>query len=140
MDNASVSISVAFNDDTTRRLFEANTMETERRIEALYQLKQAGVRTGALLCPVIPYITDVPKLIKKLLPCADVIWIYGLSVRDRLGESWQNTEKILKSNFPELFKQVEKVVFSKEHLYWTDLREKLESMKKSSQLNLNIHI
>jgi DNA repair photolyase len=38
-------------------LFEANTMDTEKRIEALRQMKAARVRTGALICPFIPYIT-----------------------------------------------------------------------------------
>ena len=58
MNAANVSVSVAFNDNRTRCLFEANTMDTEKRIEALHQMKAAGVRTGALICPVIPYITD----------------------------------------------------------------------------------
>jgi DNA repair photolyase len=30
-------------------------MDTEKRIDALRQMKEAGVRTGALLCPVIPH-------------------------------------------------------------------------------------
>jgi DNA repair photolyase len=73
MNTASVSVSVAFNDNQIRRLFEANTMDTEKRIEALRQIKKAGVRTGALLCPVIPYITDAIQLIDMLAPCTDVI-------------------------------------------------------------------
>jgi len=63
MNEASVSFSMAFNDNRTRRLFEANTVDNEKRIEALRQLKEAGVRTGALLCPVIPFITDAIQLV-----------------------------------------------------------------------------
>ncbi len=140
MDNAAVSVSVAFNDNQTRKLFEASTMDTEKRIEALRKLKEAGVRTGALVCPVIPYITDAVKLIDMLAPYTDTIWIYGLSINDRLGQNWLNIQKILKSQFSDLVKQIEPVIFSKEHIYWSQLRENLTALKNDRQLNLNIHL
>lgn len=140
MNEAAVSVSVAFNNNQTRRLFEANTMDTENRIAALYKLKEAGVRTGALLCPVIPYITDAAQLINMLEPYADVIWIYGLSVNDPSGRNWLNMQKILNGQFPDLIGQIEPVIFSKDHSYWAELRESLEVLKKDQKLNLNIHV
>ena len=140
MNDAAISVSAAFNDNQTRRLFEANTIDTERRIEALNKLKEAGVRTGALLCPVIPYITDAVQMIDKLEPYADVIWIYGLSINDRSGQNWLNFEEILSSHFPDLIEQIEPVIFSKDHSYWAELRKSLEMLKKDRKLNLNIHI
>jgi DNA repair photolyase len=140
MKEASVSFSVAFNDDRTRRLFEANTMDNEKRIEALRQLKEAGVRTGALLCPVIPYITDAIQLIDMLAPCTDVIWIYGLSINDRSDQNWLNIQKILSREFPDLLKQIEPAIFSKEHIFWAQLRDDLVALKDGRQLNLNIHL
>jgi DNA repair photolyase len=138
MDEANVSVSVAFNDNRTRCLFEANTMDTEKRIEALHQMKGAGVRTGALLCPVIPYITDAIRLIGMLASCTDVIWIYGLSIINRLDQNWLNMKKILNREFPDLLEQVEPAIFSKEHSYWTQLRDELAALKNDRQLNLNI--
>ena len=140
MNEPAVSVSVAFNDNRTRRLFEANTMDTEKRIEALRQLKEAGVRTGALICPVIPYITDSIQLIDMLLPYTDAIWIYGLSVNDRLGQNWLRIQQILNNQFPDLSEQIESAIFSKDHRYWATLRESLEVLKKNRQLNLNIHL
>ena len=140
MNDAAVSVSVAFNDNRTRRLFEANTVDTEKRIEALRRLKETGVRTGALLCPVIPYITDAIQLIDMLAPCADVIWIYGLSINDRSGQNWLNIQRILRSQFSELFEQIETAIFSKDHIYWSQLRENLVALKNDQQMNLNIHL
>ncbi len=140
MNDAAVSFSVAFNDNQTRRLFEANTMDTERRIETLHQLKEAGVRTGALLCPVIPYITDAIQLIDMLEPYTDVIWIYALSINDRSGQNWLKIQKILNSQFPDLMEQIEPAIFSKDHNYWTQLRDDLVALKNNRQLNLNIHL
>jgi len=140
MKSAAVSVSVAFNDNRTRQLFEANTMATEKRIEALRQLKEAGLRTGALVCPVIPYITDAIQLIEMLIPYTDEIWVYGLSINDRLGQNWLNIQKILSSQFPDVVEQIESAIFSKEHVYWEQLRENLMELKNDRYLNLNIHL
>ena len=140
MDAASVSVSVAFNDTRTRRLFEANTVDTERRIEALHQLKEAGARTGALLCPVIPYITDAIQLIEMLAPCTDLVWIYGLGINDRSGPNWLNIQQILNREFPDLLERIEPAIFSKEHVYWAQLRDELVTLKNDRQLNLNIRL
>ena len=140
MNDAAISVSVAFNDNQTRRLFEANTIDTEKRIEALNKLKEAGIRTGALLCPIIPYITDAIQMIDMLEPYADLIWIYGLSINDRSDQNWLNIQKILSSQSPNLIKQIEPLIFSKDHSYWAELRERLEMLRKDRKLNLNIHI
>ena len=140
MNSANVSVSVAFNDNRTRSLFEANTMDTEKRIEALRQIKEAGVRTGALLCPVIPYITDAIQLIDMLAPYTDVIWIYGLSIINRSDQNWLNMKKILNREFPDSLERIELAIFSKEHSYWTQLRDDLVALKNDRQLNLNIRL
>ena len=140
MDSASVSVSVAFNDNPTRRQFEANTLDTERRIEALHKLKEAGIKTSALICPVVPYITNVIPLIESLAPLTDLIWIYGISIEKRSDQSWKNVNSILKNHFPNSRKKIEEAVFSKDHPYWMCLREKLYNIQESNNLNLSIHL
>ena len=121
MEDASVSVSVAFKDNDVRRLFEKDTVATRKRIEALRKIKQAGVRTGALLCPIIPYITEELDLLEDLSEWADTIWIYGLSADsdDENDIGWKNTRQILASHFPHIADQVQTAVLSREHPYWT---------------------
>jgi len=140
MKEASVSVSVAFNDNADRRLFEANTMDTENRIDALRKLKDAGIKTSALICPVIPHITDVIPLIDSLAPLTETIWIYGLSMDPSTGPSWENVAGILEANFPDRRKAIEAALLSKEHPYWRDLRENLLDLQDKRRLNLNIHL
>jgi DNA repair photolyase len=140
MNSASVSVSVAFNHDSERRRFEANTTPTEARIAALREIKAKGIRTSALICPVIPYITDVKPLIDQLAPHTDKIWIYGLSMLNNSGPSWQNVAEILDSHYPGKKEQIEAVVFSKEHSYWSQLRQELLILKEKRGLNLMIHV
>jgi DNA repair photolyase len=140
MENASVSVSVAFNDNRIRQQFEANTKDTETRIETLGKLREAGIKTSALICPVIPYITDVNPLIDMLAPLTDVIWIYGLSIEKRSDRNWQNVEVILKGHFPDLKEQIEEIIFSKDHPFWIQLRQDLSDIQKDRQLDLSIHV
>ncbi len=125
---------------TACQQFEANTIDTEDRINALGKLREAGVRTSALVCPVIPYITDVTPLIDALAPNTDIIWIYGLSIQERSDQNWQNVQGILNNYFPKLREQIEAVIFSKDHSYWTKLRQNLMELQKDRQLNLSIHL
>ncbi len=140
MCDATVSASVAFNDNNVRRLFESNTKDTEARINALKKLKAAGLRTSALICPVIPYITDVTSLIDMVAPYTDKIWIYGLSMLTRTDQDWKNVETILENHYPDLIEQIESVVFSKNHPYWATVRHDLERLQKDRRLNLSIHL
>ncbi len=65
MENASVGISVAFNDENTRGLFEANTLGNGVRIEALSKLRKAGIRTYALIARFFPIL----RMWNYLLTC-----------------------------------------------------------------------
>ncbi len=140
MDNASISVSAVFSEDRIRSLFEGNTIDTERRIEALHQLKAEGIRTSALVCPVIPYISDAPGMVESLIPYTDTIWVYGLSILNIEDRNWLNTRKILTDNYKDLVDKIETVLFTKDHPYWKELREVLSDLKNDRQLNLNIHV
>ncbi len=140
MDSANVSVSVAFDDDRVRELFEANTIDTGRRIEALRRLKEAGVRTSALVCPVIPRITDVMALIDAVAPHAEAIWVYGLSVEGATQRSWRNVEDVLRRRFPELKEDIEAVVLGSNDAYWSGLRQELLAVQEKKNLDLRIHV
>lgn len=140
MEKASISVSVAFMDNDVREQFEADTKATEARIEALRKLKAAGIKTAALLCPVIPHITDVHPLLHALAPLTETIWVYGLSIENRSDSNWQNIDTILKEHFADLRKPIEEIVFSKEHAYWKQLRQELNDMERTNNLNLKIHV
>lgn len=140
MPRANVSVSVAFTDDIVRRRFEGCTIETQRRIDVLRDLKEAGIRTSAMICPVIPYITDVLALIDGLAPHTDVIRVYGLSVQGTQPRYWSNVQDVLSRYYSELKGDIEAAVFAGGHPYWVDLRERLEDVKVSQGLDLRIHV
>jgi DNA repair photolyase len=140
MVDSNVSVSVAFDDDRVMRLFEGNPIETSRRVEVLRRLKEAGVGTAALICPVIPGVTNVFPLLEALVDKADRIWVYGLSVLDQSEQSWRNVQGILETHFPDKKEMIEGIVLDKEHPYWAELREKLARIGEAEGIDLRIHI
>jgi len=60
-DDAEVGITVTTMDETLRRRFEPFASPTERRLEALRRLNEAGLRTWAFVGPILPGVTE-PRL------------------------------------------------------------------------------
>jgi DNA repair photolyase len=140
MPEASVGISISFQDEQTRRLFEANSPSNRRRIEALKRLHEAGIRTYALICPVMPFITDVGKLIDWVAPSADEIWVYALRIDREEQRNWRNLRGILGRHFPGLEETYREIALRAEHPYWAGLRRKLEVLKQERKLELRIEL
>ena len=112
MEGASAGISLAFQDESVRKLFESKAPPNEQRLAGLKQLKAAGISTYALICPVIPFITDVDRLVKQVEPWADSIWVYPLEMKSENDRNWQNTRAILEQHFPHLTEDIKRIVFT----------------------------
>jgi len=140
MPGSSAGISIAFQDERIRQLFEANTQPTQKRIEALKKLKQAEIETYALICPVMPFLTDVERLIEMVKPYADTIWIYALHMENEIDRNWLNVRRILDHHFPDMTEKYKQIAFSKDHPYWVELRKKLEKLQQKRKLNLRIEL
>jgi len=135
---SSVGVSVAFQDERVRKIFEENTIPNKDRIKAIENFKQAGIETYVLICPVFPYITDVEVLINETRHCADAIWIYSLDMENPENKNWKRILPILEKNFPKIYKEFKEVVSDKDHPYWRNLRRKLEHIRDKENINLKI--
>jgi DNA repair photolyase len=140
MPGSSAGVSLAFQDEQVRQLFEANAPPNEQRIGALKALKEAGIRTYALICPVMPFITDVERLVERLTSWADTIWVYALSMEAEEERNWRNVEGILDRHFPEMVEPYRQIAFSAEHPYWVKLRHGLEELQARSGLDLRVKL
>lgn len=77
----------AFEDELSRRL-EPGVHASSKRFEAIRKLREAGIYTGILLMPLLPFLTDTPENIRSILHKAkecDAQFIYplfGLTLRN----------------------------------------------------------
>lgn len=140
MTDSSVGVSVAFQDEKTRQLFENRAPPNHERIKALEELKSAGIDTYTLICPVMPFITRVESLIEAVAPYSNTIWIYRLKMESEESRNWRSVKSIIDQHFPELTEQYQKIAFSGDHPYWGEIRRSLEEIENKTDLNLRIEL
>ncbi len=140
MDGFSISFSFAFLNEDIRKKFEHNTKETRKRFEALKILHEEGIKTNALVCPVIPYLTNPKEIVEMIAPYTQTIWVYNLSILNQSDIYWINVKNILKKEFSDKEKKIEEIIFNQDHEYWNQLKKDLEEIKDKKKLDLRIHL
>jgi len=125
MPEAAVGVSLSFQDEDVRRLFEPAASPNAERIAALHTLRQAGVRTYALITPVMPFLTDAPALVELVAPHVDDIWVQRLGFAAEQDRSWQGLRAVLDRHFPHLTAAYREIAFAETHPYWAETRQAL---------------
>ncbi|HIE05576.1 MAG TPA: radical SAM protein [bacterium (Candidatus Stahlbacteria)] len=133
-------VSIAFHNEQLRKIFEPDAPANEKRVNALRKLKEASIETYTLITPVMPFITEIEKIIEIVSPYSDAIWIYRLEIRSTDEKNWQNLRRLIDNNFPDLASRFTEVVFSPDHDYWKETRGKLQEMNDKYQFNLKIEL
>src|ERR671934_728190 len=67
----SANLSIPTLDERAWRETEPHTPHPRKRIEAVGELKRAGIRTGVLIAPLIPGVNDAPHQVEPLLELLD---------------------------------------------------------------------
>ena len=65
------NLSIPTLDERAWRETEPHTPHPRKRIEAVAELKRAGIRTGVLIAPLIPGVNDSPEQVERLLEQVD---------------------------------------------------------------------
>lgn len=78
-------------DENLCRVLEPNVCTTRRRFEMLRTMREAGIRTGVWLCPVLPFLNDTEENLRGLLGYCleagvEVIVNFGMGVTLRDGD------------------------------------------------------
>ena len=135
-----LGFSIAFQDEMTRTLFEGNAPTNAVRLQALKALRDAGIRTYALICPVMPEITDVEAIIETVVPHVEHVYVYRLKMREETDANWRSLESILRVHYPQLADRYRRIAFQKEDPYWTALSTRLQALPITHGIELSIEI
>jgi DNA repair photolyase len=89
----SANLSIPTLDEKAWRATEPHTPHPRKRIEAVAELKGAGIRTGVLIAPLIPGVNDEPEQVAKIVELvseagADSIGGVGLHLRGEVRDIW----------------------------------------------------
>lgn len=108
---AQVSISISTTDAELAKKLEPGAPPPQKRLEAIQTLAKAGIYTGIVMMPMVPYITDnqlnLTSLIEKAhtINAAYILPSFGMTLRDRQKEYFL---KKVDRHFPGLRDKYEK--------------------------------
>lgn len=145
-----VGVSLSSSDDKIRKEIEPFTSSVEKRINAVRQLKKAGIKTCIFLSPIFPYLTDWKDIIEKTKSFTNEFWFENLNLYPSLQN---NISRWLKNCHPELVKQYKEIYFTKnDHknlvsnknlecfaYSWNQVEKEIKEYGRKNHLNFKIY-
>lgn len=128
-------VSLSFFDENIRKEVEPAASSVARRMNAVKELKKAGISTFIFISPMFPEVSDWKRIINETKNFVDEFWFENLNVR---ATNWQDIKKWLKNNHSGLLKKYEKIYFTKNN-YWNEIEQEIESFCKDNKLNFSIY-
>ncbi len=110
--NFEAGLSITTADDHIRMIFEPNAPSIEERIAALDSLHKAGIKTYAMIAPILPGAEDLAELLAGKIDCVIIDrmnynhadWVYRkYDLLNKKSDAYfDQTERILSSAFSKL--------------------------------------
>lgn len=119
-------ITVSWSVNTLNDQFRADmddAVNIERRLNAMKQVYDAGIRTVCFTSPIFPGITDVQAILERVKDQCDFVWLENLNLRggfrteimDYIAEKW-----------PDLIPLYQEIYQKGDRRYWELLSEQVE--------------
>lgn len=128
-------VSLSLLDDKIRKEVEPFSCSVERRINAVKELKKAGVRTFIFISPILPELTNWEEIVAETQNFVDEYWFENLNLYPNLRN---NISQWLKNHHPELVKKYKEIYFIKND-YWNKVENEIRNYGKKNNLNFKIY-
>nr|WP_314466210.1 radical SAM mobile pair protein B [uncultured Clostridium sp.] len=115
----------AFKDDMDQ------AVSIERRLAAMKQLHDAGIRTTCFISPIFPGITAVPAIIDRVKEQCNLVWLENLNLR---GSYKTVILDYIKEKRPDLISLYVEIYSHGSRLYWEALDGAIRSYANSNGL------
>lgn len=115
----------AFKNDMDR------AVSIERRLNAMKQLHDAGIRTTCFISPIFPGITDIPAIIERVKGQCNLIWLENLNLR---GSYKGVIMDYIKEKQPRLLPLYQEIYSQGNRQYWEGLDATLRAYALQSGL------
>ena len=124
------NILVSFSINSLDENFHAEmdkAVSIERRLQAMKQLYEAGIKTACFISPIFPEITDCKAIIDRVKKQCNFIWLENLNLRGNYKIIILN---YIKNKYPKLVSLYNKIYIDKDQLYWEKLDKQLKEYAK----------
>jgi len=130
MVDCEVGLTITTLDKDKAKIIEPLAVSPERRLTALAKLKQTGITTYAFIGPILPGITDLPKIFAELSKKID--FVMAESLNPKFGD-WNKFFEIISKNFPDLT-PLYKIGFDKS--YWDEVENIIKELCRGHNIKL----
>jgi DNA repair photolyase len=139
-----ISMSVGMLDERVRRVVEPGTPPGRRRLEILARLADAGIRTGVLVAPILPGLTDDDEHLEEVLAaCAEAGVDYAapivLHVRSSIREHFMPW---MQEHYPWLYPRYVELYGGRAYApkaYQTDVSERFARLRDKHGVGASGH-
>ena len=117
-------VTVSWSINTLEEAFQSdmdNAVSVERRLDAMKQIYDAGIRTVCFISPVFPGITDFEAIFHRVKEQCDLVWLENLNLR---GAFKQEILDYIKSKYPQLATLYHVIYTEGDRSYFRDLEER----------------
>ena len=97
---------------------DMDAVSIERRLEAMRQFHEAGIRTTCFISPIFPGITDVMAIIERVKDRCNLVWLENLNLR---GNYKSVIMDYIRDKHSELLSLYEEIYLKNKRAYWEQL-------------------
>ena len=128
--NKNNRMSISWSVNTLDEMFK-NDMDAavsiERRLDAMKQIYDAGIRTVCFISPVFPGLTDIEAIFERVKDQCDLVWLENLNLRGGFKGEIMN---YIAEQHPNLMPLYEDIYNKKNRSYFVALEKKAEKMAR----------
>lgn len=125
-------VTVAWSINTLDEEFQAdmdNAVSIERRLFAMNQVYNAGIRTVCFIAPVFPGITDFYEIFQRVKNQCDLVWLENLNLR---GGFKQEILDYITEKYPHLVSLYDAIYDKGDRSYFHSLEERAEQLAQEN--------
>ncbi len=128
-------VSLSLLDDSIRKQVEPLASSIKKRINAVKELKQAGIQTFIFISPMFPKLTNWKEIVEKTKNFVNEYWFENLNLYPSIRN---NIFQWLKNHHPKLVKKYHQIYFTRND-YWDQIEKEIEDYGKKNKLNFKIY-
>ncbi len=125
-------VTVSWSINTLEEAFQSdmdNAVSVERRLDAMKQVYDAGIRTVCFISPVFPGITDFEAIFHRVKEQCDLVWLENLNLR---GAFKQEILDYIKSKYPQLATLYHVIYTEGDRSYFRELEERARRLAEEN--------
>ncbi|RLE64891.1 MAG: radical SAM protein [Thermoprotei archaeon] len=130
-----VGLTIVTLDENVREVFEPRAPPIKKRLEALSEVKQAGLKTYAFLGPLLPFFSEesLEDLFEKFKEVeVDRVMVDKLNIK---SGNWRYIKKGLEENYPSLLEKFREYAFNEE--YYLMLKPRIIRLAKNYSITVD---